>query len=70
MNKTIDALVTCPFYVREAELTVDCEGLTGGAVTVTRFRTKKNKTDFMKSFCVDCAGRGCPLAEFLTAKYE
>ena len=39
-NKTIDALVFCPFYLREARLTITCEGIIG-ETTVSKFSTQK-----------------------------
>ena len=43
-NKTIDALVFCPFYMSEAPLSITCEGIVGEA-TVSKFPTKKKKEE-------------------------
>lgn len=70
INKTIDALVKCPFYLREKDRTVDCEGLIDGTDSVTKFSSRGSKNLFMKEHCVRCMGVGCKLAEALCRKYE
>lgn len=69
MNKSIDAQVTCPYYLREAGSTVNCAGIVDGTETVLSFSEKRAKKLFMKSHCLDCAGGGCGLAEYFNHKY-
>lgn len=55
-NKTIDALVFCPFYLCESKLSITCEGIIG-AKTVTQFKCERDKKEHENNFC--CAKHCC-----------
>ena len=39
-NKTIDAMIYCPFYISEARSSITCEGIIGDR-TVSQFTNEK-----------------------------
>lgn len=67
-NKTIDALVFCPFYLREARLTITCEGIVG-ETTVSKFSTQKKKEEHEYSFCTGRQCAGCGVYSALMQNY-
>ena len=67
-NKTIDALVFCPFYKSEAKTTITCEGIVG-EYTVSRFMTEKDKAEHEKNFCTGKYCRGCGIHSALMQNY-
>ena len=69
MNKTIDAQVLCPFYLREDKNTIGCEGIIDGTSVITKFPGIAVKKLFMQAHCLFCNGCGCPLADTLNRKY-
>lgn len=68
-NKTIDALIFCPFYVCESKMSITCEGLMGKA-TVTHFSNEKDKQEHEYSFCCSKHCRGCILYSALMENYS
>lgn len=69
-NKTIDALVFCPFYVCEGECTISCEGILDGCVMVHRFSGKNDKLAHEADFCTSTACVNCPVFLALQGKYD
>ena len=67
-NKTIDALVFCPFFVSEARNSITCEGIVG-AFTVNRFNTEHEKLEHEKNFCTDKTCMGCGVHFALSGNY-
>ena len=68
-NKTIDALVFCPFYISEARTTITCEGIIG-ETTVSRFETEYEKAEHEKNFCTGKTCRGCNIHSALMQNYS
>ena len=67
-NKTIDALVFCPFYVCEARTTITCEGVIG-EYTVSRFGSEREKIEHEKNFCTGKWCNGCGVHSALMKNY-
>ena len=67
-NKTIDALVFCPFYICESKMSITCEGLMGNK-TVNYFECEHEKKEHEYSFCCTKHCRGCPLFCALNDNY-
>lgn len=70
-NHTGSARAICPFYVKEARLSITCEGLSEGTVCMTRFATTEEKTQYQAMNCEmynyeNC----CRLAAALMTKYQ
>lgn len=68
-NKTIDALVFCPFYMSEAKTTITCEGIIGD-YTVSRFHSEKEKADHEKNFCTGVFCKGCSIHAAIMQNYS
>ena len=62
--------VICPFYVKEAEKSVSCEGFYEGNTLMMRFPSKESKLEFMKKRCETKDYSSCMLAAALIKKYE
>ena len=67
-NKTIDALVFCPYYVCEGNNTITCEGIVG-TYTISRFDTPEAKKEHEYNFCVDRHCQGCGVYSALATNY-
>ena len=67
-NKTIDALVFCPFYKSEARTTITCEGIIG-EYTVSRFMSEREKAEHEKNFCTGKYCMGCGVHAALMQNY-
>lgn len=68
-NKTIDALVYCPFYICEAKTTITCEGIIGDK-TVNHFTCEENKKNHEMNFCVGKHCEGCGVFTALMCNYN
>ncbi|MBR4071541.1 MAG: hypothetical protein IKK26_03195 [Clostridia bacterium] len=68
-NKTIDALVYCPFYICEGKNSITCEGLIGDKIT-NHFVTTQEKKDYENNFCTSKCCRGCTVYTALSLKYQ
>ena len=49
----------CPFYLRESERTVTCEGIVPETTIKVEFHTRKQKENFQKTYCFAGCSR-CP----------
>ena len=67
-NKTIDALVFCPFYITEAATTITCEGIIGSSTT-NRFKNRKEKEYHENNFCTGRSCSGCGIFSALMQNY-
>lgn len=68
-NKTIDALVFCPFYQSEARTTITCEGIIGTS-TVSKFDTEAEKEEHEQNFCVSRSCSGCGIHTAIMQNYQ
>ena len=60
----------CPFYERETDRSITCEGLRENSVLTMRFPARKDKSAWQEDFCMTFAYRRCPLARACYEKYE
>lgn len=60
----------CPFYVKEADKSISCEGFYDGNTLMTRFPSKEAKIEFMRKRCETKDYKSCMLAAALIRKYE
>ncbi len=67
-NKTIDALVYCPFYISEAKTSITCEGIIGDK-TVNQFVNEKEKRNHEENFCIGKCCHGCGVYSALMVNY-
>lgn len=60
----------CPFYIKEARLSITCEGLIAGTCAMTRFLSVEQKIEFQEKHCdVYEYETTCPMAVVLFWKY-
>lgn len=63
-------LVECPFYRKNVEKGVRCEGLKGSSSLQVNFISRKQRQEFMDKCCCSMDWEKCPLAKILYAKYD
>ncbi len=68
-NKPVEALIKCPFYLRQTENTLICEGVLKGTVMLTQFQCASLKRAHYKQSCFHEDGGECFLAKSLYEKY-
>ena len=70
-NSTGAGAAFCPFFVKEADKSVTCEGLLPGTLTAMKFETADDRRAYVETVCCakDC-GRLCPLALSLMRLYD
>lgn len=68
-NKTIDALIFCPFYMCESKKSITCEGIIGKATT-NHFISEGEKKYHEYNFCCSKHCRGCALHSALMDNYD
>lgn len=70
-NRTGSAKAICPFYQKEAKLSITCEGLSDRTVCMTRFESVEDKAQFQAMNCeMYNYEHCCPLAAALMSKYQ
>ena len=68
-NWQCSALVICPYYLRENNRFVVCEGICQSAEMVWRFTSAQEKIVFLRSRCVLWDYKElCPWAAYLSSK--
>lgn len=70
MSKTIEAMIECPFYVKEGERFIRCEGSVKGTECIHRFITDSQKVRHEENFCSKFGGRNCPHHRVVAVLYE
>lgn len=70
-NHTFGVRTICPFYQREADKSITCEGVIPGTTASTHFDSKGEKRLFQEQHCeLREYEKCCPLAAALMRKYE
>ena len=59
----------CPYFLREYNKSITCEGLCGKDEFMHRFVSTKDKCDYQKKYCFRYDYSRCPLAKILDGKY-
>jgi len=62
--------MTCPFFERDAALSISCEGIIPGTLHTTRFNTMAEKRKYQIEHCEKHRHMNCSLARALMKKYE
>lgn len=66
----LSANVICPYYLRESERSITCEGLREGMVIKSLFGSEQEKSEYQRDMCVHYEyHRRCPLAGAILKKY-
>ena len=58
----------CPYYLRESNYSISCEGLEENTVNTIKFPTEKEKKLFQKRCCYRL-DRPCTAAQILNERY-
>lgn len=70
INLTGSARAVCPYYLREAPLSISCEGFAGEACLV-RFASKDERQKWQECHCdVMNYARRCPYAAMMEELYS
>lgn len=69
-NKTEEARIQCPFYLRSTQLRICCEGYISNTCMITSFADKKNTASHMEACCFHMDGGSCQFAKMLFRKYD
>ena len=69
-NKTVEALVKCPFFVKENETRIMCEGYIKNTCMITGFPASAAKRAHLRACCFHEDGGSCFFAQSLFRKYE
>jgi ribosome-binding protein aMBF1 (putative translation factor) len=68
-NFTGGARAKCPYYLKEADKSISCEGVIPHTLTMIRFPTKEDKQTHQKNHCEQYnPEKGCPIAAAIEAK--
>lgn len=59
MSKAIESLIECPFYIKEGDRFIRCEGHIDGTQTVQRFASNAAKENYEVTVCGCFGGRNC-----------
>ncbi len=71
MSKVIEGIIECPFYLREGERFISCEGiLVDSAVTTHRFKSDEDKRSYQYCYCSVNGGKKCRHYRNLMVLYE
>ena len=69
-NKTEEAYIQCPFYLRSTDLRIFCEGYIPSTCMITSFPNKKSAAAHKKAYCNLVNGGMCKFAQVLFEKYN
>ena len=61
----------CPYYIREAECSITCEGIVASALSCLKFDSSQKKEQFQRKSCfLKDYYKNCPIAAFLESEYS
>lgn len=67
--KSIENYIECPFYLREKDKEIVCEGLIADSVVIHHFESNRLKTLHERNVCSVKLGRNCPHNKAVSLKY-
>lgn len=70
MSKMIESLIECPFYLKEGERFINCEGLFEDTTVTHKFSTENKKREYEYKVCCANGGRKCPHFKNVSLLYE
>ena len=69
MSRYDDVSAKCPFYQRNSERKIVCEGIIEGSVTVQEFDKRSDKEAHRNKYCDNQYSR-CKIYDILQKKYK
>lgn len=70
MSKLIEGKIECPFYIKEGEYFIRCEGVLKNTECVHRFVSNAEKKRYEETVCSCFGGRNCPHHRAVAVLYE
>ncbi len=70
MSKFIESLIECPFYIKEGNCFIACEGLIEKTVCSQSFKKNSDKTEYETKICSVNGGKGCTHHRSVALLYE
>ncbi len=70
MSKTIEGIIECPFYIKEGESFITCEGLLENSTATHRFFSNNEKRCHEFEYCAVNGGKKCPHFRNVSLLYE
>lgn len=64
------AVIICPYFQRESEQKISCEGVVKDSTTLLKFCSEEEKRRHRRMYCQSYEYEKCPLAKILHRKYE
>lgn len=59
----------CPYYIRDSQKQITCEGVVAGAETSMKFESEERKLEYQKQYCFLYPNE-CMICKGLDAKYQ
>lgn len=69
MNFWGTANTICPFYIRESEYRITCEGISEDTVLSLGFPSCREKVSWQEAYCSRFEYTKCPIAHIMKEKY-
>ena len=60
----------CPFYQRESEYRITCEGISDGTVLSLGFSSCREKLSWQERYCCQFEYEHCPISKVIQKKYR
>lgn len=70
MSKTIESIIECPFYLKEGEKFISCEGVLDNTSSTHRFNSNDEKKKYEFSVCCVNGGKKCKHHRAVSVLYE
>jgi hypothetical protein len=70
MSKMIEGIIECPFYIKEGESFITCEGVLENTSTTHRFKSREDKRRYEFCVCGENGGKKCSHFRAVSLLYE
>ncbi len=70
MSKMIEGRIECPFYLKEGERFISCEGVLDNTSSTHRFKSNEEKRKYEFTVCCVNGGKKCPHHRTVSVLYE
>lgn len=70
MSKLIEGKIECPYYLKEGNGFIKCEGCIRGTECVHRFHSDAQKVRYEEKVCSNLGGRSCEHYRVVSRLYE
>ena len=70
MSKFIEGMIECPFYLKEGDKFIACEGIAENSKCFHRFTDNKQKRMYEYKYCCTRNGEDCHYNRTMASLYE